>query len=75
MDLTTRLLADINGCGAAGLEASILRLRARAALQGGQLQAAEADAVAALQAQPGDVATLSLQAEVGVAANTIAQHG
>ena len=60
-----RLLSMIEHRGAAGLEAGVLRLRASAALQLRQLDAAEADVSMALAAQPGDVGLLLLQAEVG----------
>ena len=59
-----RLLSFIEHRGAAGLEARVLRLRAHAALQLRQLDAAEADVRLALMTQPGDVAALLLQAGV-----------
>jgi hypothetical protein len=61
-----RLLSMIEHRGAAGLEACVLRLRASVALRLRRLDVAEADVSTALAAMPGDVASLLLQAEVGL---------
>lgn len=69
IDACGQLLCDVDARGATELEASALRLRARAALQLRRLAAAEADAAEALRAQSGDIPTLLLQAEVSDSAD------